>query len=719
MLNGTLSVVEAAGVITFSGLFKYLALQIAHDLRTQYKNLPNQEPVFTGTYHLDPVLFVHKGLRFSQVSVRLAWYPKDYITRIIRRIFLAVCFALFFIFGCTLNVWNHSQFVQQNVAGNIAIMKGHPRLNWFRAPQPMWVFNFGSEAIKPESQLKKGTALATRLDQPALHLLENELTSEFRSRLLLWDGDARDARLEIKTVVTKEEGAKEVIQSPGREPQAIDLFAEVATPEDELEFERLRTGSIRKDIKVAAVKGLIRLDPDAGASRLDVSNDSDTSYLSSLLQQFTRPCRPKLSMWLSMLLNAPKYKGQQEAILDTALRLSCKLDSSTLVKAIEHGSVWLIQDISYYISREDLDGFGSVVQSELIRHRHDPQIVSRLLLALTYMEPTSCHPSAQDFLRNSNTDVRQAAALVSLRGCGNRFTKTVLSMPRDVNLIPVLAKHRLISAADITEALRNPLNTFQDWKIEKFFHAIYYIDTADLDETVRSLIIQSSSMSIKADGVALLRERSAPSDAAQGLFSAGGIEVQEQAYRWYLAQHRQEGFTLLLALLHDDSRTFVTCMIARLALSNVELNQIRTLVNSHSIAKRRAVAILSMKAPVQEVEALLQHEDQEIRETAYEFVGYREDIATILADLKKSTRNFPDPVVALVEKQLMARDGLLAEVQGASAESAQWRLRMFLRTHSSPMDRGLRCSLLQRTDGLWSPDESLDTPKETIITEKF
>jgi hypothetical protein len=73
-----------------------------------------------------------------------------------------------------------------------------------------------------------------------------------------------------------------------------------------------------------------------------------------------------------------------------------------------------------------------------------------------------------------------------------------------------------------------------------------------------------------------------------------------------------------------------------------------------------------MKAPVQEVEALLQHEDQEIRETAYEFVGYCEDISTILADLKKSTRNFPDPVVALMEKQLMARDGLLAEVQGAT-----------------------------------------------------
>ena len=718
-LNGTVSVGEAPGIITFSGLFKYLALQIAHDLRTKYDNLPRQEPIFTGTYHLDPVVFVHKGLTFAQVSVRVAWYPKDYITKVVLRAFWTVCFSLLFIIGCALNYWEHSEFVEQNGEGNIEIMKGHPWLKRLRAPQPLWVFNFGSEAVRPESQLRRGTALIAPLDRPVLPLLGKELIPEFRAKLFLWNGEMKDARSEIRTIITKEEGGREVIKSPGRESQAVDLFAEVATAEDELDFQRLLIGSIRKDVKVAAVKGRIRLDPDTGAPHLNFDYDPDTSFFPSLLQEFARPCHPKLAMWLSMLLNASKYASQQETILDNALRLGCRLDTPVLVKAIEHASVWLIQDVAYYISTEHLDGFGPILISELALHRHEPQITARLLLALSYIDPTTCHASVQNFLRDPNTDVRQAAALVLLGGCKDRFTKPVLAMPRDLNLLLVLVKHHLIGAEGIEQALRNPLNTLQEWKIEKLFHAIQYVNSADLDETVKDLIIESGKMSIKADGVSLLRKRGAPSDPAQGLFSAGGTEVQEEAYRWYLAQHRQEGFHLLLALLQDPSRTFVTCMVATLTLSDVELSQVRLLLSSHSIAKRRAVAILTMKASPREVQTLLQHEDQEIRETAYEYVGYREDMRTIIANLNSSTRTFPDSGTALVRKQQTAREGLLAELQMANPERVQWRLRMYLRTHTSPMDRGVGCSLMQRLEGLWSPDESLDTPKELIITEKF
>jgi hypothetical protein len=719
VLNGTVRIGEVGGIITFSELFEYLALQISEELRSRHDDLPPQDPIFAGTYPLNPVLFVHKGLTLSQVSVRVARYSKAYIQRLFWRVFLSICAIAFLTYGSLLNFWQHSEYIDQAGGGNIEILRGHPSLKWFRTPRPLWVFNFGPEAIQPSSPLKLGQAITVSLGASAVPILSEQLTAEFRARLLFWDGRNAEARSELKTVV-RHEDAREVIKAPGRESQVVNLFAQVPTQGDEITFEGLRLGSIRKDIKVAAIQGLIHLDPNEAARDLDFFGDQDVSYFPTLLRDFEKPCAPNLASHLSMYLNAPKFSDQQALILDTALRLGCRLDEASLVRVIEHSTVWGVGDISYFASAQHLESFDKLLLDDLSQHRREPGVASRLLLALSYTEPSPCPAPLQAFLKSPDTDVRQGAALVLLRSCGDKFAPTILAMPHDVNAFVVLAKHHLIRPDHVAKVWLSPLNTLHDWQHDKVFHAIQYLDRNTLDDdTITDLIIESNDMAVKANGVALLRDRGAPSESAEGLFAAGGVEVQEEAYRWYLSQHRQEGFQLLFHRLDNAASTFVIRLISTLTLTDAELEQLRSLEDAHSIAKLRAVAILTMKSDQRDVVGFLRSPDYETRETAYDYIGYRSDIPAIQKNLNTATQEYPDPAGILVNQQSLAHQELVSELNGLSPELTQRRLRLHARTHTRAFDRGLVCWIAERLQGLWTPDESLDTPKERIISQRF
>ena len=118
------------------------------------------------------------------------------------------------------------------------------------------------------------------------------------------------------------------------------------------------------------------------------------------------------------------------------------------------------------------------------------------------------------------------------------------------------------------------------------------------------------------------------------------IEIPKEFFT-LLSQHRKEAFDTLFHKLDDAACTYAVSIFASLTLSDDEIEHLRSLQTSHSIAKRRAIAILTMKASETEVLTFLQSPDNEIRNAAYDYLGYRSDLAQLRKDLRASPPSTP------------------------------------------------------------------------------
>jgi hypothetical protein len=718
VIAGHVSVGEEVGLTTFSELFRYLGQQIPEDLASLHGEMPRQDVFFAGSYPLDPVIFVHKGLTLAQISVRVGRYSKKYIERLFIRALTITSVALFFATGTTLDFLEHSQYAIQTSTGRLQILKGYPGVPIFGFPHPIWTFDFGGEALEDASVLRKGQPLVAPLGQSILPLITSELTPEFKAKFLYWTFQKNAARTVLLDVVQDRDGFY-FLNAPGREREVLDLFGRLANADDETVLEGIRASAVRKDIKIAAGLGLAQIDPESGLDNALDLTQSDANQLLAYLNQLHSPCTSQMATLFGMFLNSTKFELYRANIIDNAIRLKCSLDERDLLVTIKRGDAWIAGFIGLYISIVNQQHYVKALQQELSHLDKNSEDAAHLLLTLYYIEPGSCSIWAVRFLRSTNTDVRAAAAALLLERCPKTIEQVVLRIQRDISAVVVFAKYHLMSEAELNVWSSNLDNMLGEGKTDRLLHAYQYLQPISHPDTLLDIVSHSDDLVIKLEGLQVLRGTHANLDLHPESFVTSEQPVQSEVYKQYLSLHRADGFNLLLSRLDDSTANFVEARIIALDLSDPELQRIRSFRAATPVGNYRITAILCAKGTAEDALHLLHSEDPDVRTIAVQAAGYRSDLESILKQLRDIRGDFPDPASQDLERELAMRHEILDELAKLDSRSLQWRLRLFWAAHKERTAAGLQDYLSPRTENLWSPSEVLDTPKMLIIKRSF
>lgn len=160
-----MSVSKDPQYLLFSELFAYLSDQLAEDLTTKYPNLGERQPVFTGSYTKDPLLFANPNLSLDQANSQLKRYSREYVLRRTRGLPAVLLAGMVFLAGCYYTLLDKTQYALANSDGVIEIYRGRPGYNILGFPRLLWKTDIPVNEATSTGRLRKNGYLLSPLGE--------------------------------------------------------------------------------------------------------------------------------------------------------------------------------------------------------------------------------------------------------------------------------------------------------------------------------------------------------------------------------------------------------------------------------------------------------------------------------------------------------------------------------------------------------------------------
>jgi hypothetical protein len=297
ILDGTRVVGRGDGSVYFSDLIQGLEAGIA-EKRDEQRNLPEQDMVFVGSYTSDPLVLVMRGQTLDAVKFATARYSPRQLRRMARDSALVIFGLFFFIAVSWYGIIDATQYVTEE-GGRLIAYKGHPRFSLPGYPQSLWTYPYGSERLESGP---RALPLIAPLGDPVGPVVNTQLNP-----LLLAEQQAQTGH-----PLVARESAKRLIGNPKIpfETQfgARLLLADVAIDDDVKELLRW-TYDQRSDIRLAALRALLRLAPKQGLDRANLDLAATVSIdHADILRRLDLPCEPALALLWQIVLASMVFR---------------------------------------------------------------------------------------------------------------------------------------------------------------------------------------------------------------------------------------------------------------------------------------------------------------------------------------------------------------------------------------------------------------------------
>jgi hypothetical protein len=737
-LRGEVVVGNTPGLIYFSDLVRHLQSGISEALETRFPSTPRQDPVVAGVQTKDPLLFVHGALTLSQVAVRTARYSRAYIFRLLVRIFGITAALVFFLLGSYWTLLEHSEFVEPTDRA-LVVWAGIPGYSAFAFPRRLWELDVPRGAARDGSSLEQGRTLSA-VGRPVFPAISPLLQPEYRALVLHWmqrDTEARRAMWEALSNLK---------QVPEVAPTLPSTLVEELTASDDLPTLEHMAQSGRRDIRLAAVVAILRIDPERGiaGARAFMTNsggwitmERDHIESSHLLESLNGRCIPGLRDLLRDAITKVEYYKSQDEIVEPLLRLGCRLTVEEVLAQHLSGSPYDGEDVGWFAMITGLKDLSPTLirlldqpvripdQPYLDRNDLVRNFSFKALSTLRVLPGDTCdsglwhslsdHPiwADKDVFLNS---YREGTTAVLADRCpefrvwirSKAGSKWLMDQPPEV--FAVLGHRNLIGSEKVISrfnALRADSPT--DLSVEQQTKLIDALQFLPSEETTSALLTVLTTMwtdrklneTLGEHVLDVLRLLDVPSDDAVQVFQSPVTKWQIAAYRWYARRHAREAADLLHTRLGESSALDIPEALGAIILPPADDARLCASVASEletkPVLQVPAAVVLAMRGDSVQLRRVLTYPSAAVRRAAREYAAFNAVFTdSFVAGLKWS---YPDESQIALRRQIEIRHRIQNELRDTPTLARAWRARLIAGT-SRELGPGLKHRL---TDYAESP----------------
>lgn len=676
VIEGKQVVGNTPGLVYFTELLAFIQNQLKEDFETAYQHLPVQEPVFIGTYALDPLLFVHRGLTLRQVKVKTRRYSREYIRRLVRSWLLGLSITLLFLAGFLYAVLDNYSFV--SFAGSKIIgYKGLSGFQVFGFPKSIWQYPYLPADFKPSSNLSNGKAVSGSLGETSDEIVYSQLRQVYQAEIDIRKGFAGHGRQLLYTSLQT------------KDPPVLDdkilglmLLNDVSHPEDTVLFnsyaadqsDQVRSLAITGIFKYIDTKGHDLAVKDRGLHATGVMiAGSLNNYVAASLDG----CHPGDRAYLEFLLTLP-YDFTRKLALADFYRGGCDLPDSAMLNIFKHmgGDDWDEDLTNYYFllglqQRTSLTG-SLAARLAVTMDPVERKYLLKILYRLHYqLDQTLCI----HLMGSQDPNVQYLALLRYLErepfpvayGWGS-------VLKQNPQCLVLEAKFHVIPVQELIDSLQTTSFVKQDYILD----GIELLESAQRDTVMNALVSvaldDNTYYLIKQKIIHLLARFHYPSDRAGPLFTADNVSIQNEAFLWYGDSHHQWVIDTVFNRREKIDPDLLYPLFKDIGLNRKQIALLRSSVSSNSIPSASNVCLLAAFGDVDDLESLFLHPDYTIRAMAAKYGLINPHVKDWLR--KHPATGYPyNETIQKIQTQCAVAISLIAEIKKVHPTLRQWYLK--------------------------------------------
>ena len=671
------------GEIFFTDLFDHLHTAVQSDAEKVFGSRDVQEPVFSGSYSKDPLLFLHKDRSLATIRVQT-----ERVTRadIRRKVTVAIAMVSSLVFLAIGGFWAFLEGQQHLTLerDQIALIHGHPRLSGFGLPRTEWVYPLGPESLSPDSALQGDWVLSFARSANAEDTLQQAVLPAQRAQLLLWQGRQQEARRSLLAdpdqVLANDVGYRIL-------PDLVEL-----NDEDWLQE---RISAAEQNSAAALVAALARVNQDAAARALVSSTVAGSlGHQLNLLEVWQEPCTEPLQAWMDGLLSRPEASYTLPAIAQVAIRAGCRFPVDAAILASDRhleSAVYALRltnpetlpnlrrDIATTI-RNDLDeGLNVFDPAPPAKHR---MLAVRTAALARYLDGMPCFPDWVERFRNDvfdplDQDGRLNALVAVARNCEGA------SIQIEVDVV-ALRVHLKVGARAPIEALYIRTAPELNATIIPVLDALNDAGASGQIAALVAIINQVEDADLRIQLAERLRRAGADGSNALDYALPNHFRLERALFLWLAASHPETASARLRQRIIETRSMNLVEALAFVELGESDRQEL--IAEVRSLEARTRVATIALVGAAEEAAALFLASNPAVRNVASIYAPLNRHWPEIAATVESKMRR-ADPFLGLAQERVENAKSLVESLERTPPWAREWRAKWI--DHSAIRDPGV------------------------------
>ena len=581
------------GEIFFTELFDHLHTSMQASAERMLGNRSAQEPVFSGSYGRDPLLFLHKDLSLSQISLQTERLTRADFRRRTRALVAGQSALTLLSLGGYWAWQDGQQFLLMDRV-RLTLSHGHPELSGFGYPKLDWIYPLGPNAIVSDRRDRTlaGVAFPRRLEPEGM--LSNLLAPIAATRVLTWhrrDGEARQILLANKTLFVSTQDGQQ-------------LLPDLVAPEDkDWLADRIETAD---GLEAAAlVAALAEIDQEAAAAALGLSAISDdVGHQLNLLKVWRAPCGPALQSWMETFLSKDSAAFALPAIVQMAVRAECRFPADVaLVAQPKH-----LESAIYGLRLTDPDSLPELRAAVADQIRSDLEAIDfdifdpslpnkhRLLAAhvarmARYMGDMPCFDGwVTRFNKDVFDGISQSARLDAIIATARDCPDAAVTASTGPVALHVSIKFGVTASEDV---LYVPTAPDLDASVLPVLDALIEVDADGLTEALRDVLVKTDSAELRYQVAERLRAIGADGGDALSFAIVDAPRLDVSLLRWLAVSSPEMSAEKLVDMLLERRDSALLEGLVHIPVSGVDRTRLlNALARAEPEVKLPAIALL-------------------------------------------------------------------------------------------------------------------------------
>lgn len=682
ILNGDVGG-SSRGEIFFTDLFDHLHTAVQSEAERIFGSRDMQEPVFSGSFSKDPLLFLHKDRSLATIRVQTERVTRADLRRQVAVALLTVSSLVFLAIG---GFWAFLEGQQHLTLerDQIALVHGHPELSGFGLPRTEWVYPLGPESLSSDSALEDDWVLSFSRSGNAENTLQQSVLPAQRAQLLLWQGRRQEARHSFLA-----DPDQVLVNDVG-----YSILPDLVDPDDEVWLQE-RISNEEPNSAAALIMALARINQEAAARALRSSAVAESlGHQLNLLEVWQEPCTEPLQAWMDELLSRAEAAYTLPAIAEVAIRAGCRFPVDAAILASDRhleSAVYALRltnpkalpnlrnDVSTTI-KNDLDAGINVFDPALpAKHR---MLAVRSAALARYLDGMPCFPGWVERFRNDVFDpLDQDGRLNALVAVARNCEDATVEIEVDVVALRIQLK---IGARAPIQALHIRTAPELNATIVPVLDALNHAGAAGQVAALTAIINQVENADLRIHLVERLRRAGADGSNALDYALPNQLRLERSLFLW-LAASRPEAASARLRERIIETRDMKLVE----ALAFVELydsDREELIAEAKSLGAQIRVATIALVGHAEEVAVLFLDPDPTVRDVASTYAPLNRHWQEIAAIVESKSRR-ADPFLSLAKERVETAKSLVQSLERAPTWAREWRAKWI--DHSTIRDPGV------------------------------
>jgi hypothetical protein len=678
VLTGDTPVGTVPGQIRLSGLVDAIDFGLNEDLHALHPDVPLQQPVFAGSYERDPLLFVHKGNQaagFVDASGRIS---RRLHKRRLRMLAIGLGGSVVFATMSYLTFVDGTRYAGALDASTVEIMRGHPELGAPAYPRLIVEYSLSAQALKSDSPLRRGGTVIALPGRSISDAVDAELNDVGSAGKLIVEGKTAEARERLLALL-----ADTSLDNQQAHFVRV-MFPAVATEEDVGKLVKL-TAAQRPEVRSAALGGLLRLSPSTAFTKMTSAlSDAERFDQRALMYHIAPGCRQGASEYLAAATASPIFNGVYPRLLDVVSHVGCRLNSQAIYHLMEFWPTYQLGDLARYA---ELFGVGPPRLEDLA---FPDRLIDLALFRVDGSDP-NCMEFVARMLSTSESALQkdELALMLTSEACRQqlKMTATFEGTTRVLHLrsteadmadigVDIDSSARAGLAGPLFDALSGWLRADDKASADAVSAFLSEVGNGGGDQSTRALALEA----LRAGEVNV----PPPADA----LTSNLVELRKAAFGLLDAKSPEVAHNTLLSRIGDSDFVEWPETFGRSTVSDTEFADLRKLIFSGAPIRERAAAALTMAGNIDDLIALSNHPENDVRGALADYLAARGDLS-VLESAEPTTSElapFVPSLLTLVKKARAEHDNLTTDLASVPERLRTWRARQILDSRGDAFD---------------------------------